>query len=64
MVSDVCAAIRAQAEVSAQSLRVVETFMHTFTASGEPETRVVRNEDEYLEALQRWNIKPEDLEQY
>lgn len=61
LVGDVCSTIRLQQETSQQQLRLIETFMTTFSTTGDPEARVVRDEDELNAALSRWNIERDDI---
>jgi hypothetical protein len=56
-------ALRKQSEVSLESLRVMGKFLHSFETTSEPESRTVRNEDEVNEAMSRYHITSEQIEE-
>lgn len=54
-------ALRAQNEVALRSLAIMDKFLDSFKSEGEPESRVLRSEDEVKAFAERYGMKPEDI---
>jgi hypothetical protein len=55
--------LRQQALVSLETLRVMGKFLDSFQSNELPESRVVRSEDEIKDAMQRYGVTQEDIEE-
>lgn len=61
MVSDFCEALRVQSSIAIKALDMSQRFLKSFEVSGQPDSYVVREDDEVRSAALRAGLNPEDF---